>query len=114
MNKIKYSFKNDIIEYHNGAKSEIKSILCEEPYTLFNYLASFDFNGILEGYDALKMIKENSIIEYNWWGCNLIYLESNSVISKIILDDELGGECCYIPNNDLFNLITDWIAFYKI
>jgi hypothetical protein len=48
---------------------------------------------------------------YRWWGCELIYIESTPQLSRIWLDEKMGGASQEIPTIDLLHLIEGWLNY---
>jgi hypothetical protein len=111
MEKLKFKIVTEIMEFQNGVAKEEITILCDPPFKLFNYIALFDKKSIFDGLNGLKSIIDGQINEYEWWGTELVYLESNSGFTKITLDDELGGTFCIIDNSQLIELIESLITY---
>ena len=102
--------RNYIVKVNKNSRKfllvEFDSSSCQ---SLSNFLNSEVHNFYLDVREALESVISGSMEEYAFDG-NLLGIEIGKEITEVYFqfEEEILGEPCFIPTNDLYKLVLEW------
>ena len=102
--------RNYIVKVNNNSQKfllvEFDSSSCQ---SLSNFLNSEVHNFYLDVREALENVISGNMEEYDFDG-NLLGIEIGKEITEVYFqfEEELLGDPCFIPTNELYKLVLEW------